>query len=234
MPPKHVVRNARDPEGSHNGIAAVLKTAARKGVRVRIPRPPQGKASYKRLAFLFDAVRLGMKYVAFLRGINVGGNNPIKMDSLKKTFVSMGFTDVRTILASGNVLFDTNKKNFVSLTAEIEKKLDATFGKHIGVLLRTIESLHALASADPFKNISVTPQTRLYVTFLPDDSAKKSITTSDKHFKIVKALDSEICSVLTLSEERNTVDLMNILEKEFGKKITTRNWNTVMRILKAK
>src|SRR5260221_10646488 len=53
-----------------------------------------------------------MKYIAFLRGINVGGNNLIKMSDLKKQFEDLGFTNVQTVIASGNVIFETDKKNF--------------------------------------------------------------------------------------------------------------------------
>jgi hypothetical protein len=82
--------------------------------------------------------------------------------------------------------------------------------------------------------VKVTPQTRLYVTFLADrPKSKKTPQSQDKDFRILHISDGEVFSVLTLSPDRRTVDLMKVLETEFGKKITTRNWNTVSRILKA-
>ncbi|MGH8103125.1 MAG: DUF1697 domain-containing protein, partial [bacterium] len=48
------------------------------------------------------------KYVAFLRGINVGGHKPVRMEDLRKALGSLGFKNVRTILASGNVIFHTS------------------------------------------------------------------------------------------------------------------------------
>ncbi len=175
------------------------------------------------------------KYAAFLRGINVGGVT-VKMDKLKKTFEAIGFTNVKTLLASGNVLFTAPSASESTLAQKIEKKLETAFGREIGVLVRKVEELQRLADADPFARIKVTLQTRLYVTFLaekPKSSLKIPYESPDKNFKIIRATGSEVCSVLTLSPNSRTVDLMSILEKEFGRKVTTRNWNTINKILKA-
>lgn len=176
------------------------------------------------------------KYVAFLRGVNVGGVI-VKMDKLKKTFESLGFAEVKTLLASGNVLFTATAASESTLVSKIEKKLAADFGREIGVLVRKVEELRRLAEAEPFAEIKVTPQTRLYVTFISEKSKsnlKIPYATPDKNFRIIRANDREVCSVATLSEGRRTVDLMSILEKEFGRKITTRNWNTIEKILRTR
>jgi uncharacterized protein (DUF1697 family) len=172
------------------------------------------------------------EYVAFLRGINVGGNNKIDMDELRQAFMSWGFAGVKTVLASGNVIFETQKAK-AGLAQIIGQKISESFGINVSVILRTVDDIKALAEADPFKNIRVTPQTRLYVTFLADKPKSKTPESQDKDFRILHVSDAEVFSVLTLLPDRRTVDLMKILEIEFGKKITTRNWNTVCRILKA-
>ncbi len=175
------------------------------------------------------------KYAALLRGVNVGGVT-VKMDKLKKTFEVIGFTNVKTLLASGNVLFTAPSTSESALVKKIETKLETAFGRAIGVLVRKIEELQRLAEADPFAGIKVTPQTRLYVTFLSEknkSNLKIPYTSPDKHFKIIRATDNEVYSVATLSPNSRTVDLMSILEKEFGRKVTTRNWNTIEKILKA-
>ena len=176
------------------------------------------------------------KHVAFLRGINVGGHKPIKMDELKKAFGTCGFANVKTILASGNVLFETSKSSESSLTRKIESTLESTFGHQVGVLVRTVEALQELADKGPFSGIKVTPQTRLYVTFIPENPGSDldiPYESPDGNFKIISATSDEVISVLTLSPGSRTVDLMSILEKKFGKKVTTRNWNTIQKILKA-
>ena len=176
------------------------------------------------------------KFAAFLRGINVGGNKIIPMAELKKTFEAPGFKNVKTILASGNVVFETNQTDQEKLTKKIEDELKKKFKKEIFVNIRSIEYLKTLSEKDPFKKIKVTPETRLYITFLPQlvkIKHKTPFSPEDEHFKIVLITEREIFSVLTLAPDRNTLDLMGYIEKEFGKKITTRNWNTINRILKS-
>jgi uncharacterized protein (DUF1697 family) len=158
------------------------------------------------------------------------------MDALKKVFESLRFENVKTLLASGNVLFEAPQTSSSVLVKKIEMKLEKTFGHEIGVLVSTIKELQHLDKTNPFKEILVTPQTRLYVTFLsekPKTGLRFPYESSDKSFKIIQVTASKVCSVLTLSPNNKTVDLMSILEKEFGEKITTRNWNTITRILKA-
>jgi uncharacterized protein (DUF1697 family) len=95
--------------------------------------------------------------------------------------------------------------------------------------------IQELADSNPFKKITVTPQMRLYVTFLsekPKSSLKIPYESPEKDFKIVRVSNNEVCSVLTLSPNTGTVDAMSVLEKEFGRKVTTRNWNTVIKLLK--
>jgi uncharacterized protein (DUF1697 family) len=176
-----------------------------------------------------------IKYVALLRGINVGGHKPVKMEELKKAFESLGFQNVKTLLASGNVLFETSKMGTDILVKQIEEKLEQELGHEVGVLLRTMEEIQNLADANPFKNIEVIQKTRLYVTFLPERQEREVKITHEStgnDFEIVRISASEVCSVLILSPGRGTTDLMSFLEKEFGRKITTWNWNTIARILK--
>jgi uncharacterized protein (DUF1697 family) len=174
-------------------------------------------------------------YAAFLRGINVGGHKLVSMQKLKKVFESLGFKNVQTLLASGNVVFEAQSLSGAALGPIIEEKLKNIFGHEIGVLIRTIDELKRLSESQPFKGIDVTPQTRLYVTFLSEkskSSLKIPYASPDKSFRILRLSTREVCSVLILSPASRSVDVMNVLEKEFGHKITTRNWNTVVRVLK--
>lgn len=175
-----------------------------------------------------------MKYVAFLRGINVGGNRRIKMEELRKAFESLGFQHIKTLLAAGNVVFETLAADIDALTQKIEAKLEEVFGYNIGVILRTLDDIREIAEADPFKGITVTPDTRLYVTFLkekPGNTLEIPYESPQKDFRILRVTNGEVFSVLTLSPNSRSVDAMNVLEKEFGRRVTTRNWNTIVKIL---
>jgi len=171
----------------------------------------------------------------FLRGINVGGNKIISMELLKMAFEGMGFKNVRTLLASGNVVFEAAKGDVSGLAPKIEATLKKTFGHEIGVVLRTIAELQKLKKLQVFKGIVVTGATRLYVTFRPDKTAasgRSAVELSHADFKVLRVTAGEVWSVLSIKDAQ-TVKLMAVLDREFGKRITTRNWNTIEKVLKS-
>jgi uncharacterized protein (DUF1697 family) len=172
--------------------------------------------------------------VALLRGINVGGNKKVPMADLKKAMAKAGYANVKTLLASGNIVFEAKEKGDV-LRKNLETLLKKTFGFEVPVIVRTMDDVKMLLKKDPFKKIVVTENVRLYVTFLGEGSkAKRTITipyqapTGD--FEILSANGSEVLSVLRLKPGTTTPKVMDVLEKEFGKNVTTRNWNTVEKI----
>ncbi len=176
-----------------------------------------------------------MRYAALLRGVNVGGKM-VKMATLKTAMENNGFSNVKTILNSGNVLFDSDDSDQTALRNRLETLYEKTFGFPIGTIIRSKHQLEKLAAADPFSGVLVTPQTRLYITFLgqaPEKDLKKPYASPDGSFKILSVTDTEIVSVLTVSDTIKTPDAMKHIEQHFGKNVTMRNWNTVMRILKA-
>ncbi|MFN7991388.1 MAG: DUF1697 domain-containing protein [Candidatus Micrarchaeia archaeon] len=161
-------------------------------------------------------------YVAFVRGINVGGKT-VKMDALRKMFESLGYNDVSTFKASGNVIFDASGSEKAN-TKKIESGLHKLIGSETRVILRAMDSLKEMVAGEPFKGVKDEPGTRLYVTFLPDGARPKTKERGDGTYSM-RAAGSEIYSVL--SPAAKTVDIMGMLDKEFGKVVTTRNWNTV-------
>jgi uncharacterized protein (DUF1697 family) len=176
-----------------------------------------------------------MKYVVFLRGINVGGNKKVPMVDLKKMLEKMGCTEVKTILNSGNVVLDSMEKNIAVFAKKIEVQFEKTFGFDSHIIIRTLADIQALADSAPFKKIPVTEHTRLYITFLsekPKNTLKIPYVSPAKDFTILKASDTEICSVLVLSPATDSTKVMAVIEKEFGKNVTTRNWNTIEKLLK--
>ncbi|MFH6603110.1 DUF1697 domain-containing protein [Maribacter algicola] len=173
-------------------------------------------------------------YVAFLRGINVGGHHKVPMAELKKEMTKMGFTNVETLLNSGNVLFDSEENRLMDLEKGISDRLEKTFGFPIPTLIRNIDLIHDLLNEDPFKNIVVTKDIRLYVSFLNidvKDPTPLPWSSEDGSYEILSRQDKTVLSVLDVSRS-GTPQAMQALELFYGKDITTRNWNTIKRIEK--
>jgi uncharacterized protein (DUF1697 family) len=174
-----------------------------------------------------------LQYVALLRGLNVGGHKPVKMADLAATFVGLGLKNVRTVLASGNVLFDAPSSSRKRLAARITAGLKRAFGFDATVVIRTLEEIGRLLDYNPFGRMKLPAHAQLYITFLaegtpaavaqPDQSPKGNI-------RMVRVSVGEIVSVVVLSPGHGTTDLMNALDRQFGRMATTRNWNTVKRI----
>lgn len=175
-----------------------------------------------------------IKYVALLRGINVGGNTKVPMGDLKKVFEEVGFSDIKTLLNSGNVVFSSKQIKIPELKKELQNHLANVFGWVIEIIIVPQIEIKQLVEDNPFREIRVTPETRLYVTFRTDETQKENVKipyeSPEKEIRILRVSKSEICSVLILSPKRGTVDLMSFIEKEFGKNVTTRNWNTVQKL----
>lgn len=167
-------------------------------------------------------------YIAFLRGINSGLNPTIKMDVLRKVFEGLGFQNVKTVIASGNLIFDTEATKENELEKTIEEALPKTIGFASATIVYKLADLKRLANLDAFKGVKTTPTTRLFVTFV-----KKPPKTSQKlkgnGFEMIRKSGRALFSVLDLAG--TTPDLMKLLDKEFGKTNTTRSWKTIEKIL---
>ena len=98
--------------------------------------------------------------IAFLRGINVGGHKLVKMEALRAVFEAMGYTQVATLLTSGNVLFESLETDITSLVQTIEETLELRFGHKISVLIRKKEDLQKLADSMPCFHARITKTSR--------------------------------------------------------------------------
>lgn len=105
------------------------------------------------------------RYVAFLRAINVGGH-VVKMDVLKAAFAGLGFTNVETFIASGNVIFDARSKERVNLERRIERALEGTLGYEVATFIRTLAEVAAIARYEPFPRAAMAQAASLNVGLL--------------------------------------------------------------------
>jgi len=156
------------------------------------------------------------KYVAFLRGINVGGHHKL------------------TLLNSGNIIFEADDHDRERLEHTISEQLQKAFGFPVPTIVRTAEYINALILSAPFKDILLTKDKRFYISFLRNDVISELTfpwVHDDSSYTILSNKDKTIWSVLDLSIS-NTPKAMEVLEKTFGSDITTRNWSTIKRIEK--
>ncbi len=112
------------------------------------------------------------RYVALLRGLNVGGHR-VKMDRLRAQFLEMGFGEVSTFIASGNVLFQAGADDAAALEARIEAQLERALGYGVATVLRTPQEMEAVAAFDPFPGAGA-ERTRMvsFHKFPPDDALR--------------------------------------------------------------
>lgn len=166
------------------------------------------------------------QFIAFLRGINIGGRK-VFMEDLQKTFEDLGFSDIKTLIASGNVVFATPETNEKVLQQKIEELLEKTFGFTIPVILRRKDEIEKLIEENPFKNIKIEPGTRLQMTLF-SDAMKSQESIKNTEF-MIRNIDNRTLAGIVYPNGKTT-NLMTTIDRTFGKYSTTRNWNTILKL----
>ena len=175
-----------------------------------------------------------MNYVAFLRGINVGGHHRVPMVDLREELGKVGCENPVTILNSGNIIFDTKEDDLKAMERSIEGHIQKCFGFPIPTIVRRSSTLIDLYRSEPFRDIQLTNDTRLYISFLKnemDHDLPLPWTSDDNSYTILQKSNGNILSILDMGITK-TPKAMEALEGFFGKEITTRNWKTIARIEK--
>ncbi len=174
-----------------------------------------------------------MKYVALLRGINVGGNKKVPMGDLKKYFLDIGFLNVTTLLNTGNVLFESDK-SLNETNILISELLDKHFDFHIPFEVISENELTDFLDNDEVEKVidKVEKGQKIIFTFAKDLS-KTDINQLDKAelFDIVYSSTSIVC-LHFLVDEVGTPLVMRALDSTLKKRGTSRNLNTVLKIRK--
>ena len=170
-------------------------------------------------------------HLAFLRGINVSGQKIIKMQDLVLLFESFGFNNVKTYLQSGNVLFDSDETDSAKLIKIIDNGIFKELGYRVTVILRTKQDLLDIVESEPFKNYL--GDVKYYITFLskePKQPPTLPIQMNEIENEVFKLENNNVFTVGFNIKGR--YGFPNVfIEKEFSVPATTRNWNTILRIL---
>ncbi len=149
-----------------------------------------------------------------------------RMADLRECFEKMGFTDVRTVLSSGNVIFTSGRRQEAQLVKQIEAGLEEHLPRGFPVIVRTTGHLIALLDADPYADFDLPHDAKRVVTFLGEPPAKApSLPIELDGARILAVNGAEVFTAYVRSE-RGPV-FMTLIEKTFGKSVTTRTWETV-------
>lgn len=173
------------------------------------------------------------RYAALLRGINVGGNNLIKMSDLRASFVDMGFSEVETYIQSGNVLFSAKQKNKAKITALIEKALSDRFGYQSRVVVVSGSELERVVAQAP-KGFGTDKDLYRYdVLFVKEPLTASELLASLTLTPGVDTADAGDHALYfrRLISKADQSKLAKLGQLAAYKNITIRNWNTTTKLL---
>lgn len=172
-----------------------------------------------------------MRYVALLRGINVGGNTMINMADLRKSFESLGFKNVASYVNSGNLAFDSRKAAEPSLVKKLEDVIERDFGKMVHVMVREQAQLSKIFAANPF-NGEYKSHKEMHVLFLKDefpDGKLAEIREAAPAKERFSVAGREIYCHLPMGVADSLMG-RGLVEKKLKLAVTARNWRTIERL----
>lgn len=172
-------------------------------------------------------------YIAFLRGINVGGHKKIKMTDLRKMFQKTHFEDVQTYIQSGNIVFTSVDSDVQFLQEKIRKAMVKTFDFDVPVLVKTRIDLIKILNKSPYTESEDIEANKVYYVLLknePEQANFENINQKDypnELFSITKN-----CVYLNCTNGAGKAKLNNnIIEQKLKVSATTRNHRTIMKLL---
>jgi len=149
-----------------------------------------------------------------------------KMPELKRCFESAGFTEVKTLLSSGNVVFNAHAAARATLERKAEAAIEAGLGRSFLTTVRSADSLRDLLAADPYAAHGLPADAKRVVTFLRDTpKAALALPIEVEGARILAMREDEVFTAYVPSP-RGPV-FMTLIEKTFGTGLTTRTWDTV-------
>lgn len=168
------------------------------------------------------------RYAAFLRGVMPTN---AKMPQLKAAFEAAGFTDVKTLLASGNVVFSAPAAPVAALERRAEQAMHEQLGKAFLTIVRPVNGLRKILASDPYKGFRLAPESKRIITFVRERPSKTlKLPIEFEGARILAMQGSAIFSAYEPNPKGPV--FMTLLQKTFGKEQTTRTWDTVAKAAK--
>jgi uncharacterized protein (DUF1697 family) len=154
-----------------------------------------------------------------------------KMSDLRAAFEDAGFTDVKTVASSGNVVFTAPKSSEASLQRKAEAAMERRLGSAFLTIVRSVDALKAMLAANPYDRFQLPRDAKRIVTFLREASPHKLDLPIDRDgASILVQGETEIFSAYRPTPKGPV--FMTLIEKTFGKEVTTRTWDMVTKVAK--
>lgn len=170
------------------------------------------------------------RYAAFLRGVSPMN---AKMPALRRAFEAAGFIEVRTVLSSGNVVFEARRASESTLQRRAEAAMRETLGQAFLTIVRPVDMLREMLASDPYRAFRLPPSAKRIVTFLRDDpTATPALPMEMDGARLLALRGRELFSVYVPSPKGAV--FMTLIEQTFGKEVTTRTWKTVTKVARPK
>jgi uncharacterized protein (DUF1697 family) len=172
------------------------------------------------------------RYVAFLRAINVGGHHVLSMGELKRIFERLGFEDVATFIASGNVIFRTAIRSAEAVERRIERGLAEALGSDVTTFLRTAEEVAAIARYRPFPKAAMRTAAALNVAFVaapPSPAGRRAVQALTTDVDTFHVRGREIYW-MCLNKQSESKFSNAALERALKGQSTIRGVNTLVRL----
>lgn len=174
------------------------------------------------------------RYIALLRGINVSGKNLIKMDALRQSCASIGFSDIKTYIQSGNIVFNSSESDLLRLETLLAQQIEADFSCVVPVLIRTAEQLKQIVENNPFLKEADKEAAYWHITFLaspPNKSDWQSILDKKQSEEAIYLSEEAVYLYCPNGYGKTKLD-NTFLEKKLKTKATTRNGKTCEELVK--
>jgi len=176
-------------------------------------------------------VASGVQYLALLRGINVGGNNPVKMSELREALEESGHQDVKTYINSGNVIFRAPRQPRAQLAKSLEAKISQAFGMELKIVLLTHSQLKRVVDGGP-RGFGAKTE-RCDVIFLRSPLTVKQAVEAMETKEGVDRLwpGTGVVYFSRLTEKATSSRMGKVIGKPEYKSMTIRSWGTVTKLL---
>ena len=152
-----------------------------------------------------------------------------KMPELKQAFEAAGFTEVSTLLSSGNLIFSARAASEATLQKKAEAAMTRQLGRSFLTIVRPIDVLRELLASNPYQAFDLPADAKRIVTFLRDPPAGKLALPPETHGARILAIEGNNVFSVYRPTPKGPV-FMTLIDKTFGSEQTTRTWQTVTRV----